>query len=195
MLHLLLVDRIPGSYTLALAALSAKDGTILSEPTKISGVGINSMQDVLVMPPMPGTVESRILVLESSSDVKSVYVFADASSKTLVTSLQADKANPFIALESVDLEEKALFLARKKDGTAAVVLSSSDATLKAVHTFTDARPEASYGGIVDRTGNAHVSRYYLSKVLGVSTSESRRLATADCVIVDGKRCNLDTARL
>ena len=114
------------------------------------------------------------MYLDTNGAVKAIFFFTNGAADPLITNYQQSKGlSKYVKLFDVDLKVRGIFVAKRVDGTASILQVGSDGVVKNLHEWTEAAEDVTFSGFIDRDGKAHVSRYAISKVFGVSRESSK----------------------
>lgn len=161
----LLIKRVTGSYTLLTSTFS-RSGAVMREAVPIKNTAFESLESLLLFQPLPDTVESRAVYLDTKGEIKSIFFFNDGSQDPIQTPYKAK--GKYQTLVQVGLQHKGIFVGKRHDGTSTILRVGSDGQVTALHEYRDPVEDGLYSGFEDRDGITHVSRYSISAVLGVS---------------------------
>lgn len=151
---LLLIRRIPGSYSLATTILSASTGSLIADVSTSkshSSPGLDSVH----------AAGNGIAVFLDASGVVHTITAASGAAHSL-------KGSRFGTLVDVHLSRFGIFVGKKEDDTSAIIEIKSDGSVRVLHEWSAPAIQALYTGFIDRNDIAHVTRFYISKALGVS---------------------------
>jgi hypothetical protein len=168
--QVLLIQRQTGAYTVLALTLDINSGRLSDgKATVIKGVSLSSLSSIYTFPPGTEATSGHAIFLDAAGSPKA-FVFDSGNKPVLVALKSAGRASGrFVKLCGVDLDGRGIVIAERSDRTSAILQLTTDGELLSLYDWNDSVEDPLYSGFIDRDGKAHVSRYYISRVLGVSS--------------------------